>query len=92
MLGLASGLALSSIGTGSNWCIALLRPGNHPLRNLAEAMFHAMAKKDGEAERRQETASDLRDAQQILLTEAELRRGPRDLIDLVLAARGNFDA
>ena len=35
--GLLPGLAMGSLGTGSDWRIAVLRPGDQPIRSLARA-------------------------------------------------------
>ncbi|HMZ01610.1 MAG TPA: hypothetical protein PLU79_18325, partial [Burkholderiaceae bacterium] len=37
--GLLPGLAMGSLGTGSDWRIALLRPGDRPMRSLAAALL-----------------------------------------------------
>lgn len=37
--GLLPALPLGAIGTGSDWRIALLRPGNRPIRSLAKALL-----------------------------------------------------
>ena len=37
--GLLPVLPLGAIGTGSDWRVAILRPGNHPIRSLAEALL-----------------------------------------------------
>jgi energy-coupling factor transporter ATP-binding protein EcfA2 len=77
--GLLSGLAMGSLGTGSDWRIALLRPGDRPMRSLAAALLqpqvlgrHLLATpqaEPGEAD--------------IAALEAELRRGPQGLAQLV---------
>lgn len=39
--GLLPALPLGAIGTGSDWRIAVLRPGNRPIRSLAKALLDA---------------------------------------------------
>ena len=39
LAGLLPALPLGSLGTGSDWRIALLRPGNRPLQRLSQALL-----------------------------------------------------
>ena len=84
--GLLPGLAMGSLGTGSDWRIALLRPGNRPLRSLAQALMRTEAlgrELLGDAkiplDRHDITA-------EVATVDAELRRGPLALLHLVQAA------
>lgn len=85
--GLLPTLPLGSLGTGSDWRIALMRPGNRPIRSLAHALLARStlgAELVGE-ERIQLNKSDL--TPEAALIEADLRRGPLGLIDIVQDAR-----
>lgn len=64
-------------GAGSKWRIALMRPGNHPLGNLARALDQSdvLGSQDRES-------LDL----QIAVTQATLSRGSRGLIEAALQA------
>lgn len=68
---LRSGLMASA---GSNWRIAVMRPGGDPIENLALALNQTDVFGSNAREER---------ALQIALTEAALRRGSRGLIDFV---------
>ncbi|HMW24285.1 MAG TPA: hypothetical protein PKC59_12685, partial [Burkholderiaceae bacterium] len=81
--GLLPGLAMGSLGTGSDWRIALLRPGDRPMRSLAAALLqpdvlgrHLLATPEAEA-----------GEADIAALEAELRRGPLSLSRLVAEAQ-----
>lgn len=63
--------------TGSNWRVAIMRPGNNPVRNLARAL-NAQDVFGSESE---ENA-----AIQTAVAEATLRRGSRGLVDAVRQA------
>src|SRR5262245_54973466 len=64
-------------GAGSGWRMALMRPGNDPLGNLAQALNEpGVFGSDDEANR----------ALQIAITEAALRRGSRGLVEAVQQA------
>src|SRR5262245_29037772 len=64
-------------GAGSGWRMALMRPGNDPLGNLAQALNEpGVFGSDDEANR----------ALQIAITEATLRRGSRGLVEAVRQA------
>ena len=74
--GLLPALAAGWLGTGSNWRMAVLHPGDRPHRNLALALLEptvlgpALASGDDES-------SD------VALIHAELNRGPLGLVHLV---------
>jgi hypothetical protein len=61
------------VKAGSHWRIARLRPGGHPMRNLAEALLSAEILEPERAER-----SDSH-----VFLEAALRRGPLGLVEIV---------
>jgi hypothetical protein len=79
--GLLPSLALGSIGTGSDWRIAILKPGNRPIQRLAAALLgrdaigvelvgtNHVPRNDGVTP-------------EVALAEAELRRGPLGLLHL----------
>lgn len=69
--GLLPALPLGAIGTGSDWRIALLRPGNRPIRRLAEALL-----------REDVLRRELLDIDPALLS-AQLRDDPTSLCGLV---------
>jgi WD40 repeat protein len=75
--GLLPVLPLGAIGTGSDWRIAILRPGNHPIRSLAEALL------DDEV-----LGSELEGLTPALL-EAELRGETHSLAHLLAQVRMN---
>jgi hypothetical protein len=84
--GLLPALPLGSIGTGSDWRIALIRPGNRPMQRLAQALLGRPAfgvellGEDRIAKGETDIPSD------VALVEAELRRGPQGLASLVRQA------
>jgi len=85
--GLLPALPLGSLGTGSDWRIAIMRPGNRPLRSLSHALLARSAlgiELVGE-ERIPEDERDM--TPEVALIEADLRRGPLGLIDIVQDAR-----
>ena len=85
--GLLPALPLGSLGTGSDWRIALLRPGNRPTQRLAHALLGRSAlgiELVGEERIPQDERHLTAD---VALIEAELRRGPLGLIEVVKDAR-----
>ena len=88
--GLLPALAFGTMGTGVDWRIALLRPGNRPLRRLAQALLSRPAigteligehaPMDAEAAAKDVTADVAR-------IEAELCRGPLGLLHVVEQTR-----
>ena len=73
--GLLPALAAGWLGSGGDWRIALLRPGDRPLRRLAEALLAPGALRD-------ELAGGEDPEAAAALLEAELRRGPLALAHL----------
>ncbi|MBW4583526.1 MAG: hypothetical protein KME42_28525, partial [Tildeniella nuda ZEHNDER 1965/U140] len=64
-------------GVGSGWRVALLRPGNAPIANLAEALNHTdVFGSEGEDQRLQ-----------TIITETVLRRGALGLVEAVQQSR-----
>ncbi|MFZ2172280.1 MAG: ATP-binding protein, partial [Methylococcaceae bacterium] len=85
--GLLPALPLGSLGTGSDWRIALMRPGNRPMQSLTHALLARSTlgiELVGE-ERIPQDESDM--TPDVALIEADLRRGPLGLIDIVQDAR-----
>lgn len=74
--GMLPALAAGWLGTGSDWRMAVLRPGDRPFRRLAEAL----AEPEALGEALPELVSSESGA---ALLEAELRRGPLGLVHLV---------
>lgn len=70
--------------SGSNWRIAMMRPGEMPIRNLAEALIYPV---DFEIEENGETPKD---ETKIGMTEAVLRRSGVGIIDFVNNPVSNF--
>ena len=90
--GLLPALPLGSLGTGSDWRVALLRPGNRPMQRLAHALLGRSAlgvELVGEERVPQNGRHITAD---VALIEAELRRGPLGLIEVVKDARKRRDA
>ncbi len=86
--GLLPALPLGAIGTGSDWRIVILRPGDRPLHSLAMALRSSFPPL-GE---RPESAGTLpvhEPLSDIPLFEAELHRGPLGLTHLVHDLRHN---
>jgi WD40 repeat protein len=81
--GLLPALSAGWLATGSDWRIAEMRPGHRPLRALARALL-APAALGAELGAEDASAGDGTSAAHL---EAELRRGPRGLVDLVREAR-----
>jgi len=82
--GMLPALALGWTGDVSDWRIAVMRPGDRPLRRLAEALLEPGALCD---ELAGPGGNAVAGASVAPLIEAELRRGPLGLIDLVEDAR-----
>jgi len=81
--GLLPALATGSLGTGSDWRVALLRPGHHPMLRLAQTLLQpkVLGPQLLPANQTEATPADA------LAAEAELRRGPLGLLHLVRRAR-----
>jgi WD40 repeat protein len=77
--GMLPALAAGWLGSGSDWRIAILRPGDRPIRRLAEALVQP----DTLGEELQAQDGALPAA---ALVEAELHRGPLGLVHLVADA------
>ena len=85
--GLLPCLTMGSLGSGSAWRIALLRPGDQPIRSLARALLQPdVFGRDLVAPARFD------DATNVALLTAELRRGPLGLLHATAAARERSDA
>jgi hypothetical protein len=89
--GLLPGLAMGSLGTGSDWRVALLRPGDRPMRSLAAALLqpavlgrHLLPDERGGNSSSSPATPDDAD---IAALEAELRRGPLSLARVVAEAQ-----
>lgn len=72
--------------SGSHWRIAIMRPEETPIHNLAEALTYPV---DFEAEEQGDLA---RDENQIAMTEATLRRSGVGLLDFINNPANDFDA
>ena len=84
--GLLPGLASGALGTGSDWRLALLRPGGQPMLALAQALLspYGLGRElVGEA-RLPKDAEDV--TADVALVAAELRRGPAALAGLAQTA------
>src|SRR5512135_1239562 len=88
--GMLPALTAGWLGTGSHWRIAILRPGDQPVRRLARALLHPDALRAELSGSTSEPSDDAVD-QTLPLIEAELRRGPLGLLHLVEDARGRRD-
>src|SRR5215831_9624125 len=64
-------------GAGSAWSVAIMRPGNDPIGNLAHALNHIEVFGSDDAEN---------NALQVAITEATLRRGSLGLVEAVQQA------
>ncbi|SDC44244.1 hypothetical protein SAMN05444679_10378 [Variovorax sp. CF079] len=82
--GLLPLLPLGPVGTGTRWRVAVVRPGQKPLRSLAEALL----KPDVLGDELLPLPARQPDQSVVTLIETALRRGPRSMVDLVDAARG----
>lgn len=85
--GLLPALPLGSLGTGSDWRVALLRPGNRPMQRLAHVLLgrSALGIELVGGERIPQDERHL--TADVALIEAELRSGPLGLIEVVKDAR-----
>src|SRR5215470_11266646 len=86
--GLLPGLASGLLGTGSDWRLALLRPGGKPMLALAQALLSSYAlghELVGEG-RLPKDAEDI--TADVALVAAELRRGSAGLAGLLQTAAG----
>jgi len=85
--GLLPGLASGALGTGSDWRLALFRPGGEPMLALAQALLspHALGRE------LQPEATPLGSPDEVTadaaLLAAQLREGPDSLQQIVAAAR-----
>ena len=97
--GMLPALAAGWLGTGSVWRIAIMRPGDRPLRGLALALLQPQAlaaelssapevTKTRARTPGTETRASPVSASDVASAEAELRRGPLGLVELVGDARG----
>ena len=82
--GMLPALAAGWLGTGSDWRIVTLRPGDRPLRRLATGLLEPTAL--GEHLLSEDNHSDRLETTPALI-EAELRRGPLGLVHLVADIR-----
>ena len=84
--GLLPGLASGALGTGSDWRVALLRPGGQPMLALAQALLspyalgHELVGKDRLPKDTEDVTAD------VALVAAELSRGPQGLANLLQTA------
>ncbi len=85
--GLLPALPLGSLGTGSDWCIALLRPGNRSMQRLAHALLGRSALGIELVSEERIPQDERHLTADVALIEAELRRGPLGLIEVVKEAR-----
>ena len=84
--GLLPELPLGGMGTGSDWCIVVMRPGDRPIRSLAQGLVKAYLgdrTPDGDVD---EAASGIDSSGFI---EADLHRGSLSLLQVVSGLRGN---
>ena len=84
--GLLPTLPLGSIGTGTDWRIAILKPGNRPIQRLASALFSPAAIGHELAGKGEKLPEEGEITSAVALVEAELRRGPLGLIHVADAA------
>ena len=85
--GLLPALPLGSLGTGSDWRIAIMRPGNRPMQRLSQALL-GRAALGTELVGPGGIPKDVHDlTNEVALIEAELRRGPLGLVEIVKEAR-----
>src|SRR5215468_2185397 len=82
--GMLPALAAGWLGTGSDWRIVIMRPGDRPIRQLARRLIEPTAL--GLELGFEPTATD-RSGMDASLVEAELRRGPLGLVHLVRDAQ-----
>jgi WD40 repeat protein len=91
--GMLPALSVGWTGDVSDWRIAIMRPGDRPLRRLAEALLDPEGlayELEGAATAPDDTRGNDASspgASALPLVEAELWRGPRSLIDLVADAQ-----
>ena len=85
--GLLPGLAMGGLGTGSDWRIAILRPGDQPIRSLARALLRADVLGHELGVEHAEPDDAEPDPADVAMLEAELRRGPLGLLQVVQAAQ-----
>lgn len=87
--GLLPVLPLGAIGTGPDWHVATMRPGNKPLRNLAAELLKLPMLRlglRGGLPGRGDDAGAV-GAAETTRVETALRRGPHSLLDLVVTAK-----
>ncbi|MGY6277521.1 nSTAND1 domain-containing NTPase [Methylomonas sp. MgM2] len=90
--GLLPALPLGSIGTGSDWRTAVLRPGNRPMQRLALALLGSAALGVELVGSDRFPNNTGRPTNEVALIEAELRRGPLGLAEVVKEARSHHAA
>jgi len=80
--GLLPALPLGAIGSGSEWKVAIIRPGDQPLQSLAHGLCSEAA--FGTEDRAVFTSTGQAETSYTVATvETELRRGPLGLVHLV---------
>lgn len=85
--GLLPSLPLGCIGTGSDWRIAIMRPGHRPLQKLAQALLGRLVLGVELVGEDLIPETELTLTSEVAIIEAELRRGPLGLIQLVNNAK-----
>lgn len=84
--GLLPGLASGALGTGSDWRLALMRPGSQPMLALAQSLLgpSALGRELVGEDRLPKDAEDF--TADVALVAAELRQGKEGLVSLMQAA------
>ncbi|MBK8814003.1 MAG: ATP-binding protein [Methylococcaceae bacterium] len=85
--GLLPALPLGCMGTGSDWRIAIMRPGNRPIQRLAQTLLRRSVLGIELVGEERIPEDELTLTSDVAMIEAELRRGPLGLIDVVKDAR-----
>lgn len=87
--GLVPALPLGTIGRGVGWRVAMMKPGDRPVRRLAQALLEPEAFGVELLQRPEPGGENNEPLRSLAHVQAELTRGPRSLVDLVADVRAH---
>jgi len=87
--GLVPALPLGTIGRGVGWRVAMMKPGDRPVRRLAQALLEPDAFGVELLQGPEPGAENNEPLRSLAHVQAELTRGPRSLVDLVADVRAH---
>lgn len=87
--GLVPALPLGTIGRGAGWRVAMMKPGDRPVRRLAQALLEPEAFGAELLQSPEQGVENNEPLRSLAHVQAELNRGPRSLVDLVTDVRAH---